>query len=161
MGPRDSRKCGQGLGIKEVADDFDKELRRKFGHCCSMKIGRDSGGGTSPGSLRTGGSRELVLPPLPEFEKHCNFRTDEEIAEMMAQRSAHGRRLGRSTTGAGPRWCPGVAWGAGRGRSGDKPRFKPTQKVEGGRDARRRAQIKPAGTVWKLNFGRPTPSTRR
>ena len=29
-----------------------------------------------------------VLPPLPEFEKHCNFRTDEEVRELMQQRSA-------------------------------------------------------------------------
>ena len=75
--------AAKAFGIKEVADDFDEELRRKFGHFCRMRTGRGLGGGTRS-DFEDRWKSAPVLPPLPEFEKHCNFRTDEEIAELMA-----------------------------------------------------------------------------
>ena len=93
--------AAKAFGIKEVADDFDEELRRKFGHLLSDEDRAGPRRWDPVGLFEDRWKSELVLPPLPEFEKHCNFRTDEEIAEMMAQRSAPSRpRRGHKWRGA-------------------------------------------------------------
>ncbi len=118
--------AAKAFGIKEVADDFDEELRRKFGHLLSDEDKAGPRRWDPVGLFDDRWKSELVLPPLPEFEKHCNFRTDEEVRELMQQRSAP-RQAPRSAPVA--RGRGGVQGRLGRGRgTQQKPRFKPTQK---------------------------------
>ena len=118
--------AAKAFGIKEVADDFDAELRRKFGHLLSDEDRAGPRRWDPVGLFEDRWKSELVLPPLPEFEKHCNFRTDEEVRELMQQRSAPRQPAARPQVARGR---GGVQGRLGRGRGAQqKPRFKPTQK---------------------------------
>ena len=146
--------AAKAFGIKEVADDFDEELRRKFGHLLSDEDRAGPRRWDPVGLFEDRWKSELVLPPLPEFEKHCNFRTDEEIAEMMAQRSAPSRPAARPQVARGRGGVQGRL-GRGRGRSGDKPRFKPTQKRRAVVMLDDAPEIKPVGNCVEIKFWAP------
>ena len=95
---------------------------------------------------------ELVLPPLPEFEKHCNFRTDEEVRELMQKRSAPSRPAARPQVARGR----GVQGRLGRGRGAQaKPRFKPTQKRRAVVMLDDAPEIKPVGNCVEIKFWAP------
>ena len=79
--------AAHAFGITQVADDFDAELRRKFGHLVTDEDRAGPRRWDPVGVFDDRWKSELVLPPLPEFEKHCNVRTDEEVREMMTRRT--------------------------------------------------------------------------
>ena len=90
----------------------------------------------------------------PEFEKHCNFRTDEEVRELMAQRSAPRQPAAQSRPQA--RGRGGVQGRLGRGRgTQQKPRFKPTQKRRAVVMLDDAPEIKPVGNCVEIKFWAP------
>jgi len=137
--------AAHAFGITQVADDFDAELRRKFGHLVTDEDRAGPRRWDPVGVFDDRWKSELVLPPLPEFEKHCNVRTDEEVREMMTRRTgaqaprrpAAPMARGRGAAGRG---------GAARGRgAAAPPRFKPTQKRRAVVMLDDAPQIKPLG----------------
>ena len=72
----------------------------------------------------------------------------------MAQRSAPSRPASAATRARGRGGVQGRL-GRGRGRSGDKPRFKPTQKSRAVVMLDDAPEIKPVGNVGEIKFWAP------